>query len=474
MINGKQILSLAWSKLTNLPTTLLGYGISVSDTLFDTKYEALANKNTANGYVGLNGSTKIDATYLPSFVDDVLEYADFASLPLIGETGKIYLTLDGNKIFRWSGSVYVEVSAGAIPTIQAVLGTGNEVSTDTLIKNGNAIIQMKDSVTGVTNFFGQIGNGTNYGDATVKAGFNTRNTVENRMETIVPGATWYYKVEPGLLEIVSQTSSVKNAIKVLPNNIELYFDASNTEGYFRQDNSRFKVDSKTKLSNDQNYNFDIAPEGLTINTRINNNQKTFFQLTDRTYRVSCTTSVTDVLIRDASFTTSSIKDEIIASNTKASSIIKPTGNVWEQHEVINSTYSQITQNSNGLRYKKVENNITVQDIYLNEQTISALQFVDDSFTSLAVTGAIGSTGASVSFTTTLKNIPCVFVNGLRFKVGVNATPANNICFFGPDASTVRTSLSSIVSGDLLFWNPLFANSFDLATTDEIILNYTKS
>jgi len=76
--------------------------------------ENLANKGVANGYVPLNASTKIDSTYLPAYVDDVIEVADFASLPLTGETGKIYVTLDNNKTYRWSGTVYIEISPALI------------------------------------------------------------------------------------------------------------------------------------------------------------------------------------------------------------------------------------------------------------------------------------------------------------------------------------------------------------------------
>ena len=40
----------------------------------DALKQSLIDKNQANGYVGLNGSTKIDSIYLPSYVDDVLEF----------------------------------------------------------------------------------------------------------------------------------------------------------------------------------------------------------------------------------------------------------------------------------------------------------------------------------------------------------------------------------------------------------------
>jgi hypothetical protein len=42
-------------------------------------------------------------------VDDVVEVANYASLPVTGEVGKIYITLDTNFIYRWTGSTYVEI-----------------------------------------------------------------------------------------------------------------------------------------------------------------------------------------------------------------------------------------------------------------------------------------------------------------------------------------------------------------------------
>lgn len=52
----------------------------------------------------------IPASYLPSFVDDVLEYTAKANFPTSGETGKIYVDTSTNLTYRWSGSGYVEIS----------------------------------------------------------------------------------------------------------------------------------------------------------------------------------------------------------------------------------------------------------------------------------------------------------------------------------------------------------------------------
>jgi hypothetical protein len=87
--------------------------------------ENVANKGVANGYASLDGSGKVPSTQLPSYVDDVLEYANLATFPATGETGKIYVTLDTNKTYRWSGSAYVEIASSPGSTDAVTEGTTN-------------------------------------------------------------------------------------------------------------------------------------------------------------------------------------------------------------------------------------------------------------------------------------------------------------------------------------------------------------
>ena len=79
-----------------------------------------AQKNAANGIAPLGADSKVPAAYLPSYVDDVLEYANTAGFPAIGETAKIYVALDTNKTYRWSGSAYVEISL-SLGTIDSLI-----------------------------------------------------------------------------------------------------------------------------------------------------------------------------------------------------------------------------------------------------------------------------------------------------------------------------------------------------------------
>lgn len=68
-------------------------------------------KGANNGVAELDATGKVPSSQLPSYVDDVLEYASLSAFPSTGEAGKIYIAMDTNKTYRWSGTTYVEISA---------------------------------------------------------------------------------------------------------------------------------------------------------------------------------------------------------------------------------------------------------------------------------------------------------------------------------------------------------------------------
>ena len=63
---------------------------------------------------------KVPSEQLPSYVDDVVEYADVESFPATGEFGKIYVALDTGYTYRWSGSEYIQIGGQDLSVI-----TGN-------------------------------------------------------------------------------------------------------------------------------------------------------------------------------------------------------------------------------------------------------------------------------------------------------------------------------------------------------------
>lgn len=78
---------------------------------------------------------KVPSSQLPGFVDDVVEYADLAAFPATGESGKMYTALDSNKIYRWGGSTYVEISGSPGSTDAVVEGSTNLYFTETRVRS---------------------------------------------------------------------------------------------------------------------------------------------------------------------------------------------------------------------------------------------------------------------------------------------------------------------------------------------------
>lgn len=117
---------------------------------------ASSEKGAANGVATLGADGKVPAAQLPSFVDDVLEFANLAGFPATGATSVIYVALDTNKIYRWSGSTYIEISVGGgtadaatkLATARTITLTGavsGSVSFD-----GTANVSIDTSLSGLT------------------------------------------------------------------------------------------------------------------------------------------------------------------------------------------------------------------------------------------------------------------------------------------------------------------------------------
>lgn len=81
-----------------------------------------SNEVFLKGVKVLDSSNLIPSAILPSYVDDVLEFADLAAFPATGESGKIYVALDTNKQYRWSGSTYIQITSGAVDSVNGETG----------------------------------------------------------------------------------------------------------------------------------------------------------------------------------------------------------------------------------------------------------------------------------------------------------------------------------------------------------------
>ncbi|WP_144280934.1 phage tail protein [Chryseobacterium echinoideorum] len=118
------------TQTTNGITVSLGSMPTSSDLA---NYIQISQKGIANGVATLDASGQVPATQLPSYVDDVLEgyykaadgkfYKEAAYTNLLAaETGKIYVSLDTNKTYRWTGTTFVYITSGAVDSVNGLTG----------------------------------------------------------------------------------------------------------------------------------------------------------------------------------------------------------------------------------------------------------------------------------------------------------------------------------------------------------------
>lgn len=164
-----------WTGISSKPTTLTGFGI--------TDAVNTSTLGVAGGVATLDGSGLVPSAQLPSYVDDVVEYANLAGFPGTGEAGKIYVALDTNKTYRWSGSAYVFITSGAVDSVagktgvvtlvKADVGLGNVDNTSDLAKPISTLTQSAldgKQAAGTYATGGGTATGTNTGDQTNVSG----------------------------------------------------------------------------------------------------------------------------------------------------------------------------------------------------------------------------------------------------------------------------------------------------------------
>ena len=133
-------------------------------------------KGQPGGLASLDSNGLVPSSQLPSYVDDVLEYPTLSSFPATGETGKIYVTLDTNLTYRWSGTGYVEISKSLAlgeTSSTAYAGNKGKENRDALTSLPANLVSTVASPTAnasnvVFNYTGTSKSGINYSTPTAK------------------------------------------------------------------------------------------------------------------------------------------------------------------------------------------------------------------------------------------------------------------------------------------------------------------
>ena len=170
-----------WIRYTCTNTTISSHSSGLDQNLVIN-----TASSTENGMMSFSDKAKLDsidattlvntvdglipAAYLPSYVDDVLEYSSVDTFPETGEAGKIYVDTTTNLTYRWTGTQYIEISksiglgetaadaypgdkgkqnADNIATLQTQVGSNNFSSSNYLSKETNvteALLQLDEEI----------------------------------------------------------------------------------------------------------------------------------------------------------------------------------------------------------------------------------------------------------------------------------------------------------------------------------------
>lgn len=141
--SGAQVNKIETIKVNGAPVNIVDKAVDIK--IDGGKYIPLTEKAQPNGVATLDELGKVPTSQLPSYVDDVLEFANKTGFPSSGETGKIYIAKDTNLTYRWSGTAYVEISASlALGETSSTAYPGNKGK-----KNADDIVILNGKVAAV-------------------------------------------------------------------------------------------------------------------------------------------------------------------------------------------------------------------------------------------------------------------------------------------------------------------------------------
>lgn len=115
--------------IPNMTLNSVGTAGTYAKVTTNTKGQVVAGTALSAGDIPSLDASKItsgiiDIDRLPASACSIPEYAKLSEFPLVGDSGKVYIALDTNKMYRWSGSTYVSIAGG----VDSVAGKTGVVS----------------------------------------------------------------------------------------------------------------------------------------------------------------------------------------------------------------------------------------------------------------------------------------------------------------------------------------------------------
>ena len=212
-----------WAKASTKPTYTAAEVGALASTL----------KGANSGVAELDEDGKVPSSQLPSYVDDVLEFTNFNTFPIEGESGKIYIAVDTNRTYRWSGTQYTEISSS--------LSLGETSSTAYRGDRGKVAY-----AHAVTNKGSEFANGF-YKITTNSEGHVTAATVVAKSDITglgIPGENTTYTAGTGL-NLSSNEFSVKLGYTTSGNNRKVQADTNGNLYIVQKDDNTWKANSSS-------------------------------------------------------------------------------------------------------------------------------------------------------------------------------------------------------------------------------------
>lgn len=361
---------------------------------------ASSEKGSNNGVAELDATGKVPSSQLPSYVDDVLEYASLSALPATGDSGKIYVALDTNKTYRWSGSSYVEISESLAlgeTSTTAYAGNKGKANADAIaaIKDGTSIDSFGDVETALGNKQDTIDSSHKLNADYIEEG--TTNKVINVKPdwNAASGSTAEILNKPTIPDVVSGQNDGTNwtaitigsstfGVPSIPSNISAftndagYVPKSNIVGIGFADTNKILVSDDVAFTSygasDYSTNFIlICGKQVTLNS---SSTRKFYRLngayTNYTFENNLTisTGVYKAVLSDGVFALTTIPDTYSVNSLINTAISQIQTGVPEIHS--NDAGKVMTVNSNEDGYELVNPNSLCSIALLSDVTVGLL------------------------------------------------------------------------------------------------------
>ena len=192
----------------------LGYFKTKQDAFNAETYVPLTQKGVANGVATLDANGLVPAAQLPSYVDDVLEFAALVSFPAEGEAGKIYVDQATGKIYRWSGSAYINISSAVSTADEAVkLATARKINGVDFDGTADITINAEDATPRIPTSEKAAANGVATLDANTKVPVaQLPLATASTAGAVIAGTN--VDIADGTISVATATDSVKGLVQV--------------------------------------------------------------------------------------------------------------------------------------------------------------------------------------------------------------------------------------------------------------------